>query len=102
MAGSTVDWSALKGIDPVNASVVTVECTVVTGFEREAEKEARLKLGLESVEKTQGRQGSTSSVSIFSFSLSMRFIVSICFSETLSESASNFNHISILRIVSCV
>ena len=63
MAGFTVEWSAFKGIDPANASVVTVECTVVTGFEREAEKEARLKLGLESVEKTQGRQGSTSSVS---------------------------------------
>ena len=81
MAGSTVDWSALKGIDPANASVVTVECTVVTGFEREAEKEARLKLGLESVEKTQGRQGSTSSVSIFS--LSLRFITAVSFSESV-------------------
>ena len=55
MAGSTVDWSALKGLDPSNPCVVTVECTVVTGFEREAEKEAKQKLGLESVEKTQGR-----------------------------------------------
>ena len=55
MAGSTVDWSALKGLDTSNPSVVTVECTVVTGFEKEAEKEAKQKLGLESVEKTQGR-----------------------------------------------
>ena len=73
MAGSTVDWSALKGLDPARASVVTVECTVVTGFEREAEKEARLKLGLESVEKTQGRQGTFSSVSIFTLQSQFAF-----------------------------
>ena len=79
MAGSTVDWSALKGLDPSNPSVVTIECTVVTGFEREAEKEAKQKLGLESVEKTQGREGSTSSVSIFN--LSLRFITAVSFSE---------------------
>ena len=89
MAGSTVDWSALKGIDPANASVVTVECTVVTGFEREAEKEARLKLGLESVEKTQGRQGSTSSVSIFTVCLSFDLFLGNC--EIPSECASNFH-----------
>ena len=55
MAGCTVDWSALKGLDVSNRSLVTVECTVVTGFEKEAEKEAKQKLGLGAVEKTQGR-----------------------------------------------
>ena len=73
MAGSTVDWSALKGLDPSNPSVVTVECTVVTGFEREAEKEARQKLGLDSVEKTQGREGFISPVP----HLNRRFSVAI-------------------------
>ena len=55
MAGCTVDWSAMKGLDSSNPSLVTVECTVVTGFEKEAEKEAKQKLGLGTVEKTQGR-----------------------------------------------
>ncbi len=55
MAHSTVDWSSLKGLDSSNSGVCSVECTVVTGFEFCAEQEAKKKLGVDNVQKNQGR-----------------------------------------------